>query len=792
MVAERDSPVMSESDEPEDSAAHRKLLDGIFSTVRSQYVGKAVRTEPAIKRTEFSLVKSSFGTEQDEDQQPKGTTGAVKLDDLLGILKKTNRHTEVELRQVTKKQKILRKPLEKPVADRIQRETLYGNAQKNLDKWEPIITASEVAPQTVFPLQYSRVGLANEVPRKLSQYRVKSDLMKAMEELDKKYQQEDSGDEAEEDKYTLTLEEMREKRKEAARQKIRESYQIAKGRRKNKIKSKKFHKLIKREKIRAQIKQFEELQKTDPEAALKQLELIEKQRFQERATLRHKNTGAWAKNMQIRAMYDMDVRKELSEQLSIGRELMAKRVGSLEDDEESSESGEEGMELEEQTVDGNPWVQKPGKHEEEANLEYSSGYRKYWEQRNQVTKEREKLAQSNEDESDGEEDVEDENDEESDEESEEDEQLEVFKKKIRKTKAISTTSWQEEDADDSSSGPVSAKKKASIVGKKKRKVSSKSKELNLEEMFDDAEDRLQEQVKQKLSKIRREAEPVKKKKKKAGKDKKKETSNGLDFKKKASMADADVELDEGDGDQNANKLNIPSVPKDVQLEKGQQPKETAIDPNHFVQMKPKHLLNALPDMTTGGDLSDDEDPEHSRRLTIAEAFADEDIVADFEKEKEDERERNKPKEVDLKLPGWGSWGGSGIRQRKTPHPRRKMFKAPPVLPRRDDNKGRVIINEDAVNKKLGEHLVNELPFPFVTVKDYEASLRAPLGRTFVPETAHSTLVEPRVVTKIGAVIEPMKKDILMKDTDKVFKVGGKMYNGAVKKYEQFLKTKGTV
>lgn len=56
------------------------------------------------------------------------------------------------------------------------------------------------------------------------------------------------------------------------------------------------------------MKEFELLQKTDPEAALKKLEELERSRAEERATLRHRSTGKWAKNLAVRAKYDKEVR----------------------------------------------------------------------------------------------------------------------------------------------------------------------------------------------------------------------------------------------------------------------------------------------------------------------------------------------------------------------------------------------------------------------------------------------------------------------------------------------------
>lgn len=55
------------------------------------------------------------------------------------------------------------------------------------------------------------------------------------------------------------------------------------------------------------MKDFEQLQQADPDAALKQLEQLEKSRAEERATLRHRNTGKWAKNQIIKATYNKEV-----------------------------------------------------------------------------------------------------------------------------------------------------------------------------------------------------------------------------------------------------------------------------------------------------------------------------------------------------------------------------------------------------------------------------------------------------------------------------------------------------
>lgn len=122
-------------------------------------------------------------------------------------------------------------------------------------------------------------------------------------------------------------------------------------------------------------------------------------------------------------------------------------------------------------------------------------------------------------------------------------------------------------------------------------------------------------------------------------------------------------------------------------------------------------------------------------------------------------EKFQTEDVSLILPGWGRWGGSNIMQ---PSKRERKFivefgKDPA---RRDENKGSVIIHEES-NSSIRKHQVKELPFPFMNVKDYESSMRAPVGRNFVPEKTHSRLIIPSFKTIMGKVIEPMDEDSVL-------------------------------
>ena len=58
--------------------------------------------------------------------------------------------------------------------------------------------------------------------------------------------------------------------------------------------------------------------------------------------------------------------------------------------------------------------------------------------------------------------------------------------------------------------------------------------------------------------------------------------------------------------------------------------------------------------------------------------------------------------------------------------------------------------------------MSSVPFPFKRVADFESSVRMPIGDTFVPRTAFKKLIKPKVVTKVGAIIDPIDRDELVK------------------------------
>lgn len=311
--------------------------------------------------------------------------------------------------------------------------------------------------------------------------------------------------------------------------------------------------------------------------------------------------------------------------------------------------------------------------------------------------------------------------------------------------------------------------------------------IDISAAFESLEDKVSGEVEKKLAAFRKRLKVIEKnamKKDKKQKEPKKPKIDNLEYlklknnKQKAVIDEALIETGSKEIDKSHSDA-IAAPTKLLNAAAAATPQNIGvfdIDPNRFIEVKPKYLNTSLSKDEGEADMLDD-DEQVVPRVNIEDVFEEDDVVASFRQEKEDEMNKDKPEHIDLSLPGWGSWGGKGVKAPKRKK-NRLIFKAVPKMPRRDENKGDIIIKEYK-DPKLAVHKVKDIPFPFTSIRDYEASIRAPLGNTFVPEKAHKKLIQPSVITKAGAIIEPMDEDeLLVKKNrnfinEKVLKILGK-------------------
>lgn len=117
-----------------------------------------------------------------------------------------------------------------------------------------------------------------------------------------------------------------------------------KAKRLAKIKSKTYHRLKKKQKRKLMEKLDIGEDSADDEEKRLQREV---ERARERATLKHKNTGKWAKAMKARGELDEDQRQEVLEMLQrsekLRRKIHAKGGGDEDEDNSDDETGDEGQ-----------------------------------------------------------------------------------------------------------------------------------------------------------------------------------------------------------------------------------------------------------------------------------------------------------------------------------------------------------------------------------------------------------------------------------------------------------------
>ncbi|KAJ7628055.1 Utp14 protein-domain-containing protein [Mycena rosella] len=147
-----------------------------------------------------------------------------------------------------------------------------------------------------------------------------------------------------------------------------------------------------------------------------------------------------------------------------------------------------------------------------------------------------------------------------------------------------------------------------------------------------------------------------------------------------------------------------------------------------------------------------------QRDLVALAFAGDNVVRDFEDAKRREIASDAPRVVDTTLPGWGAWGGPATRKHASKPKPHLLKHVPGIAPaaRADHGKAHVIISEKR-DKKAAKYQVADLPYPFTSRAQYERSMEAPLGAEWNTRVGFQRGTLPRVVKKMGMVIEPLAK-----------------------------------
>ncbi|NXK15523.1 UT14A protein, partial [Herpetotheres cachinnans] len=675
------------------------------------------------ERTEASMQVSEFNV------SCKGAGEKLVLSELLQPIrpKSTLSSVKKELTRV-KQKKAVELPLSKEEAKRVVREAAYVRTSKDVGKWQQVVLQNRRAEQLIFPL---RQEIATVVPleQAASAWKARTPLEQEIFGLLHKTQQPITDPlltpEETASLQAMSLEEARQRRAELQRARAMQSYYEAKARREKKIKSKKYHRVLKKSKRRKALKEFELLHKSDPEAALAKLEELEQLRMQERMSLKHQNKGKWARSRAIMAKYDLEARKAMQEQLTKNKELMQKVRVELPEEEPGDVPEEDLTSVTVPTIPAgasgtNPWMLgKPSGPAEEPEVQEGLG----------------DFAVSGAVESKKEREEE----EEEEEMSEEEALLQDFaqKRHVRQQRAGSPEGQGEEltacksvshltaqcaGADeteavselpgDSPVHPVCAEEQVSTGMEQPPQAQEEillSEQLGRVRTMEDIEAMASEEHVE---------EPEKPADARAGKQvQQQQEGRAEDRRAKKPLAKKKIISLQALLAGKSQEVQCPSLPVVMEEEEG------GID----------------------------------QRGVITEAFAGDDVVADFRREKHKAEQAAKPQPVNLVLPGWGEWGGTGLKPSTKKRKRRFLLKPPPAPPRKDQHLPHVIMSERR-NIHVAARQVSELPFPFERHQQFEQSIRTPVGPTWNTQRAFQKLTAPRVITRAGHIIQPISAE----------------------------------
>jgi len=676
---------------------HKKLMKDIetLSGATKKRSKKTKRTEPTPEISEHA-----WTTGQDR-------TNKVNLSDLVGCLKTDTKKIATmknQLRTMEKSKQVLEKPLHKPEQQRVERRVAYDETKKDISKWDETVRKNRDAETLNFPLQ-SYQAPKQTISTISTNFKPQNDLEREIAEVLKGSQHllerkdKELTEHEEEALKNFDLQEALERRKELQKMRALQSYYEAKCRRQKKIKSKKYHRILKKEKQKALSNvDLEKLSKDDPEMFEKHLEKAEKMRAMERASLRHRNSSKWAKNVITKGKQNKEDQERIREQLRISRELTNHKTVS---DSEDENDIEEGMD-----------TQTPDQQETTLKLLTATSTEEGGSSNPWLLG-----GRSNSQGQDGEE-------------------------------------MTEEDM---------------LLKRPKAIVTDESKQLKVLTGADDLEDERSSgeewDIKEESSTV--EEKKAKKKKKKVPKKEKQPADIITQIKNSVYLKETESTTEYKND--SSSKVTEAKKWNKQQHQKKQQTATMESDGIRF--------LKSDSDAVTIGSFtgnennsesdSDEDDVINEQRMNIRDAFANDDVIEDFVQEKEAEIEKTKPKAVDNVLPGWGDWGGAGL---KVNTRKRKRFTKDPTKEksRLDDGKANVIINE-ARNRKFAKHQVSDVPFPYTNRTEFERSIRQPIGEHWNTPSSYEKLIQPRITTNSGTMIDPLKATKKIRKKNKTIK-----------------------
>jgi len=699
--------------------------------------------------------------------------GTLTLDALMEGLEDTQGFSSLQktLKKVAQKE-VTAVPLSKAVSKRVERKVNYDHQKEEVARWLDGVQQNRQAETLDFRpkerLNVTSEGLVEKfVPTTDFEKAVHAALQEAGQ------QDEEAILKAEEEAFMaqqgiddlggndLTLEEFKKRRGELAKMRALMFYHEQKRHRINKIKSKKYRRIKKKQRERAKETEVEGEVMDNPDL-LKELEEKEEyDRMQERMTLAHKNTSKWAKRILKRGKnVDVDTRKALSAQLKRGEDLR-KKMNSLKDGFDSDESESEDL------VESARKVLQETEDAENEDSERNGLFKlKFMQkgqerQRQQARDEAKELLrelEAHENLGDYDKAV---RDDDSDDEkitkkkrvvASKEEMKQVLKEgelvvsslKFGKSMAIMTSGEIDVDL-----GEETEKGEPETVT-----VSEHTTTMNV--AIDDADKRISKATK-KSPQEKESAKKSKRKEPQAAEDTAEDNPwitaasgpNGSNKKRRKSSALETGVVDvEGVLDV-LGKGPKPSAEKKKSQTPASQNEDAKPEAKSITMLSQEELVRRAFASASEKEAEDDFAAEKAE-------------VEEEENDAKTDKQKKKEKEM-ATVSGWGSWAGDGAPPPRPPKKLPKHLQAPlkkePKRKREDAKRLNVIIREKRVKKTAENYMLDKVPYPFSTREEYERAMRGAVGKEWNVSKSFKDMTRPEIQTRAGKIIQPLSQQV---------------------------------
>jgi U3 small nucleolar RNA-associated protein 14 len=708
----------------------------------SEPVEKGRNAAAVVKESEFasSVLKSEKLTLDDLMSGLSDTKG-------FGVMQKTFKEVA--------KGKATAAPVAKVVSNRAQRKVAYEHSAKDVSGWLEAVQQNRQAETLDFrPKERADVLTKNQL---VDKFEPTTDFEKELAAalLEAGQQDEQAIQKMEEDllkaddlgSHELTLEEYKKRRSQLAKMRALMFYHEQKRHHINKIKSKKYRRIRKKQREKLKESDMTAQMEEDPDLARDMEEKEEIERMRERMTLAHKNTSKWAKRVLKRGKnVDMDTRRALSAQLARGDDLRRKMDSTTagENDSENDSEGEDLIEMARKVLtdaddDANGQAKSSGLFQ----LSFmQKGIEKQRERAKQEARQLLRELEANERDSDSG-------------DEEEKEQPKKKKKKVASasemkgviesgkmvassldfgnSNAIAIDGGIDVDLGDSSKLSIKSAKLSSSEHTATLEVSVVATDSKVAEKS--AEQPARKQVAEQAgSKATEEQsnpwlaaaeDPASKEKSK--KHTKKSKFAGIDKRGIVDVEGAASLLTEA----------LASKDDEVATESGKGTKD-----KNIVLLSQKELV---------------------RRAFVAPT--EQEVDEEFLKEKAEAEDRDDPtrkKEVAPNtVTGWGSWTGQGAPPPRPPKKLPKHLRPPekklPKRKRMDEAKPNVIINEKRMKKTANNFQIAHIPYPYKSREEYETAMAGGLGKEWNVSSSVENMTRPDIMTRAGKIIQPISK-----------------------------------